>query len=106
MMSEEFLADKEFYYCTYAGIGFGGAIVIPQHKMPGGSENPDGFNIAAATEHLLTMFGQVMIVQSWHLISRRRRDEFESFVARVTQAAPEPKNNVTHLRLVQPDASL
>ena len=93
-------AEKEWYYVTYQGAGVGGASVIPQFKLANGAENPDGFNIAEATRFLFNNFGVPMIIQSWRVITDKRRAEFEAFVAEAHGQPAPPKEKVSHLQLV------
>ena len=88
----------EYFYVAYQGNGIGGAIILPQHKLESGEENPDGFNVASASRYLYMTFNAPVIVLSWHRTTKKRREEFEAFVQSITPNAPETKKR--HLSLV------
>lgn len=90
----------EFYYITYSGQDVCGAIIAPQHKIAGGGKNPDGFNIASATQYLYSMFGFPVIIMSWRRTTRKRRDEFETFVKGITAGPKMGGIQKKHLTLV------
>ncbi len=99
-MAETEIDDKEYYYVTYQGTGIGGAIILPQYKVAGGGENPDGFNIASATQHLFHILGFPVIVMGWQRATRKQRDDFEKFINMVAKDAPVGKPRPNHLTLV------
>lgn len=91
---------REYYYVHYMGLQLGGAIVLPQSKGPDGKTSVDGFNVTEATELLHKVVGPVVIM-NWRKITKKRFDEFNAFVAKVTGATPETKKRPSHLSLVK-----
>lgn len=105
-MTTETDENRDYYYVTYQGTGVNGCICIPQHKHVSGGKNPDGFNLASATQYLVQIFQTAIIVTSWRQITRKRRDEFERYIELfiAAQGLPPPpgKPRPTHLSLVIP----
>lgn len=85
---------------TYTGAGFGGACVIPQHKLEGGLENPDGFNVTDGTRYLIHQVKAPLTISTWTRITKRRAIEFDQFVFEITQAQTPEKKGIRHLCLV------
>lgn len=95
----------EYFYVTYSAIGIlNGAGVIKQRKAPGFDINPDGFNIAAASQYLFKLLEMPCIVQTWTQITKKRVDELNRFseimMTQFKGVGVTTKDNLSHLRLV------
>lgn len=95
----------EYYYVVYQGPGILGTVVLPQMRHELGIDNPDGFNVTAATKLLRGRFPAPVMITNWVRVTKKRQEEFEEYA----QAAPEnagqvpAKDNITHLHLVKRD---
>lgn len=94
MESEE---KFDFYYVAYQCMGFAGCIIIPQHKPETGGPNPDGMNIAAASAFITSLYNSPAIILFWKRTTRRRTEEFTSWVDHVTGRKKSKKPRHLHL---------
>lgn len=101
-MSEKYGADRDYFYMAYLGPGgLTGALVLPQMKVVGGGENPDGMNIASAHKFLFDRFGSVHIILYWEKVTQKRYEEFNAMAGIIMGVTPPPSGTKKgHLSLV------
>lgn len=92
---------KDFFYVKYVSqSGIPTAMVLPQHRLEGGAENPDGFNIANATLFLAQVHQTTCVIEFWEKISPRRAQEWFDMLAQMMKVPGESGAKANHLTLV------
>lgn len=91
----------EYYYVTYSCLGLLACAGIVRQKKIEGRELGD-FNIAGALQYLSKLLGGPVIVQNWHLITKKRAYEINQFAENVMKdlGVEGSSDNVRHLRIV------
>lgn len=102
MMAEFNDENFEFYYITYSvDTAHRGCVILPQFKTKDGQNSPDGFDITGATSWLIERYNAIVIVDSWHKTTKRRRDDFEIFLRKINGLeSGAPDGRASHLQLV------
>lgn len=94
----------EYYYVTYSALGLiACGAIIRQRRVFG--RPPGDFNIAGAMQYLHKLLDSPVIIQNWHLVSRKRAYEINQFAESVMKDLTGDKktDNVRHLRIVPTD---